>query len=151
MNSNSGKLVLWDTSPPSSWSAGFPNKVTILCPNSSSLDLLACHVASSMSLDSVKKKKTKVTFFFIFKSNNSEPYVTYSENVFLPPSESSYSDPMHSQSQYVYNKIQVIRVTTKGLDVERGWRKDLVFDFLHFYIMWIFSTCMHPNPASDDI
>ena len=26
-------MVLWDTSPPSSWSAGFPNKVAIPCPN----------------------------------------------------------------------------------------------------------------------
>ena len=26
------KMVLWDTSPPSSWSAGFPNKGAIPCP-----------------------------------------------------------------------------------------------------------------------
>ena len=30
-------MVLWDTSPPSSRSAGFLNKVTIPCPNNSSL------------------------------------------------------------------------------------------------------------------
>ena len=29
-------MVLWDTSPSSSQSAGFPNKVAILCPNNSS-------------------------------------------------------------------------------------------------------------------
>ena len=46
-------MVLWDTSPPSSWSAGFPNKVAISCPNSLSLDLLARLVASSTSLDLV--------------------------------------------------------------------------------------------------
>ena len=27
-----GRVVLWDPSPPSSRSAGFPNKVTVLCP-----------------------------------------------------------------------------------------------------------------------
>ena len=47
-------MVLWDSSPASSRSAGFLNKISIPpCPNSSSLVLLACHVASSRSLDSV--------------------------------------------------------------------------------------------------
>ena len=46
-------MVLWDTSPPSPRSAGFPNKVAIPCPNNSSLHWLACRVASSTSLDSV--------------------------------------------------------------------------------------------------
>ena len=32
LNSNLDKMVIWDTSPPSSWSAGFANKVTISCP-----------------------------------------------------------------------------------------------------------------------
>ena len=40
LNSNSGKIVLWDFSPSPSWSAGFPNKVTIPCPNTSSLNLI---------------------------------------------------------------------------------------------------------------
>ena len=40
-------MVLWDGSPPSSWSAGFPNKVTLPCPDTSSLDGLASRVASS--------------------------------------------------------------------------------------------------------
>ena len=53
LNSNSGKMVLWDTSPPSSWSTGFLNKVTIPCLNTPSLDLLACCAVSSTSLDSV--------------------------------------------------------------------------------------------------
>ena len=48
-----GKMVLWDISPPSSLSSGSPNKVTIPCPNSSSLHLLACHIVSSRSLDLV--------------------------------------------------------------------------------------------------
>ena len=52
---NSGKMVLWETSPPSSWFAGFPNKVAISCPNKSSLNLLACHAASSRTLDLVNK------------------------------------------------------------------------------------------------
>ena len=52
-NSNSGKMVLWDTSPPSSLSASFLNKVTIPCPSNLSLDLLAYRVGSSMSLDLV--------------------------------------------------------------------------------------------------
>ena len=46
-------MVLWDTSPPSSRSAGFPSKVTIPCPNNLSLELLACHAAGSTSLDAV--------------------------------------------------------------------------------------------------
>ena len=53
-------MVLWDTSPPSSRSAGFLNKVTIPCPNTSSLDLLACRVVSSTSLDSVMNAIFKV-------------------------------------------------------------------------------------------
>ena len=51
--SNPVKTVLWDTSMPSFQSAGFPNKYTIPCSSASSLDLLACHVVSSRSLDSV--------------------------------------------------------------------------------------------------
>lgn len=35
---------------PSSWPAGFPSKVTLLCPDTSPLDLLACPMVSSMSL-----------------------------------------------------------------------------------------------------
>ena len=53
LNSNLGKMALWDTNPPSSQSAGFLNKGSISCPNNLSLDLLACHVTSSGSLDSV--------------------------------------------------------------------------------------------------
>ena len=33
-------MDLWDTSPSSSRSVGFPNKVTIPCPNSSSLQFI---------------------------------------------------------------------------------------------------------------
>ena len=43
-------MVLWDTSPPSSWSTGFLNKVTILCPNNPSLNLLSYYTASHMNL-----------------------------------------------------------------------------------------------------
>ena len=46
-------MVLWDTGPPYSCSAGFLNKVTIPCPRDSYLYLLACWVVSSASLDSV--------------------------------------------------------------------------------------------------
>ena len=53
-------MVLWDTSPPLSLSAGFPNKVTIPCPNNLSLDLLACRAVGSMSLDSVTQLAHKV-------------------------------------------------------------------------------------------
>lgn len=53
LNYNSGKTVLWDTSPPFSWYVVFLNKVDIPCLNSSSLILLACPMASSMSLDLV--------------------------------------------------------------------------------------------------
>ena len=46
-------MALCDAGPPSSRSADFLNKVAIPCPNKLSLYLLACRVASSMSLDSV--------------------------------------------------------------------------------------------------
>lgn len=39
--------------PPSSWSADSQNKVSILCPENSSLDVLACLSWSSLSLGSV--------------------------------------------------------------------------------------------------
>ena len=46
-------MVLWDTSPPSSQPAEFSVRVTIPFPKTSSLDLLACHEVSSISLGSV--------------------------------------------------------------------------------------------------
>ena len=46
------RMVLWDTSQPPSWSAGFWNKVALLSPNSSSLNLLSCPMVTSKSLDS---------------------------------------------------------------------------------------------------
>ena len=42
LNSNCGKIVLWDTI---FWSAGFLNKVAIPGPNNSSLDLLSCDIS----------------------------------------------------------------------------------------------------------
>ena len=53
LNSNSGKMVLWDTRLPYSACAVFLNKVSIPCPNNSSLNLLIWHVAGSMGLDVV--------------------------------------------------------------------------------------------------
>ena len=50
LNSNSSRTVPWDTSPPSSWSAGFPNKVIISCPNNSSLCVLTYCTAMSLDL-----------------------------------------------------------------------------------------------------
>ena len=49
LNSTSGKVVLWS----SSWSASFLNKVTNACLNNLYLDLLACHMASSMGFHSI--------------------------------------------------------------------------------------------------
>ena len=49
-------MVLCDSSPPSSQSASFPNKITILGPNNPSLHLLACRVVSSTSLDLVTQR-----------------------------------------------------------------------------------------------
>ena len=46
-------MILWDISPSSSPSARFPNKFTIPCPSTLSLNLLAYYEGSSMSLDSV--------------------------------------------------------------------------------------------------
>ena len=48
LNSNLGKMILWDTSPPSFQSASFPSKVTIPCPQNLSLLLLSCHAVRSM-------------------------------------------------------------------------------------------------------
>ena len=53
LKSISGKMVLCDTSLTSSWSVGFPNKVTVPCPSNLSLDLLGCCAVSSTNLDSV--------------------------------------------------------------------------------------------------
>ena len=47
------KTVFWDTSPPFSWSMGFPVKSQFLAPTTL-LNLVASLEASSMSLDSVK-------------------------------------------------------------------------------------------------
>ena len=52
LNSNSGKMVLWDMSPPPSQALDSLNKVAIPCPDTLSLDLLAYHAVSSVSLDS---------------------------------------------------------------------------------------------------
>ena len=45
-------MVLQGMSLPSPWPADFPNNVDISCPNNSSLNLLACCVMRSPSLDS---------------------------------------------------------------------------------------------------
>ena len=50
LNPNSGKMVLWGTGPPSSLSAGFQNKVTVPCPNNSSLKFLACGEQNKLGL-----------------------------------------------------------------------------------------------------
>ena len=50
---NSGKLVLWDTGPPSSQSANFLRVVALLYPESSPLNLLACLAVSRTKLGSV--------------------------------------------------------------------------------------------------
>lgn len=50
--SNPHRMVLWDTSQPSSWFAGFWNKAALPSPNSSSLDLLSCVMVNSKNLDS---------------------------------------------------------------------------------------------------
>ena len=52
LNSNSGKMVLWDGSPPLSLPA-FRIKPLFLCPSNSFLDLSACHAGSSKNLDPV--------------------------------------------------------------------------------------------------
>lgn len=46
-------MVLQDISPPSSWFAHFLNKVAVPCPSTLPSDLLACHLASRMRLDSI--------------------------------------------------------------------------------------------------
>ena len=49
LNSNSGNMILCNTSPLSSWPSGFLNKIAILSPDTLSLDLLACCAMSSAS------------------------------------------------------------------------------------------------------
>ena len=46
-------MILYNISLSSSQSAGFPNKVTVSCCNTSSVNVLACHAESSTSLDLV--------------------------------------------------------------------------------------------------
>ena len=53
LNSNLDKMILYNISLSSSQSAGFPNKVTVSCCNTSSVNVLACHAESSTSLDLV--------------------------------------------------------------------------------------------------
>ena len=71
LNSNSHKMILWGMSSLYCQFAGFPNKVTILCPNSLSLDLLACCVCvvSSTSLDAVTHWQNTYYYnpFFTYK------------------------------------------------------------------------------------
>uniref|UniRef100_A0A8D2C546 Uncharacterized protein n=2 Tax=Sus scrofa TaxID=9823 RepID=A0A8D2C546_PIG len=45
------------TSLPSSWSAGFPNKITIPCPINWSLSLLACLRMNSIRLELPRRRK----------------------------------------------------------------------------------------------
>ena len=71
-------MVLCDASALSSWSDSFLNKVTILCPNNSSLHLLVCRVASSMNLDSVITSFGILffmvfPFFFLYGTSNNLP------------------------------------------------------------------------------
>ena len=70
-------MILWDTSPPSSWSAGFLNEVAAPCLKTSSLDLLDCYVASSMRLDSImlsKRSQTQKTWLHLYKKQNQTKY-----------------------------------------------------------------------------
>ena len=66
---NLGKMVLWASSPPSSWSVDFLNKGTIPCSNNSSLNLLACHTASAINLDPVRKQKYMMLILIFFKES----------------------------------------------------------------------------------
>ena len=59
-------MVLWETSPPSSLSADLPNEVSIHCPSNSPLDLLPCHAATSMNLDSLVFCILSINLVFIF-------------------------------------------------------------------------------------
>ena len=52
------RWLFWDICLPSSWSAGFLNKVISLASTAHSSDLLACHAASGASLDLVTKWST---------------------------------------------------------------------------------------------
>ena len=63
---NNNKMVLWETSPPSSLSADLPNEVSIHCPSNSPLDLLPCHAAASMNLDSLVFCILSINLVFIF-------------------------------------------------------------------------------------
>ena len=54
-------MILWDTSSPPFWSAGFPNKVTIPCPKTSSF----CPMTRNMRLDSKPIHETLAEVSFI--------------------------------------------------------------------------------------
>ena len=65
-------MVLWDTSPPSSQSAGCLSEGILSCPSNSSLDFWACCMESTTSLNSVvynemhvkEKKQTWIVVIF---------------------------------------------------------------------------------------
>ena len=65
------KMILWDPSPPS-WSVGFPNKVTTTFSKNLLPHLLACHVASSMSLNPVTSQ-----VYFSYCGVSSNNWLTY--------------------------------------------------------------------------
>ena len=66
-------MGLWDTSPPPFQSVGFLNKVSILCPNNLSPDLLACLEASSVSLASVTELGQKADFLGLWNLQRGSP------------------------------------------------------------------------------
>ena len=77
--------LFWDTSPPSSWSMGFPIKSLFLAPTTF-LNLLACLEASSMSLHSVKILDIGSIFKIcgkIMKENTEEKENTFSYTTFI--------------------------------------------------------------------
>ena len=128
----SGNMVVWDMSPPSSQFAGFPDKVAVPCPNTLSLDSLACHLVRSMSLDLViqshsyftgEEAKTQKTEF--------RPDWNH-KTLFTPPSygKSEASCPglvMNSSSQVVPKVNNFPKAFNQHPDIaisgERGGRK----------------------------
>ena len=79
-------MVLWDPSPPSSRSAGFLNKVTILCPNVSVSPFIGLSCKEQVSsLDSVAVSKSIPLHSYVISSDPSQSLINKHPYFFPTP------------------------------------------------------------------
>ena len=116
-------MVLWDISPPSSWSAGFTNSTAINCPNTLSLNWLACYAVSSMNLDSVTLLNQKAGTF----PSPETHWPISSSATREPPSSSLSSFKTLASSPFCPFKIIVLVYSTASLKINQmHWVEALI-------------------------